>query len=82
MASLVIYDWFLVNTEVCQLDLRDSKTVLIICGRWLRIVVESHPTNDRFDIFVHPDQIGAFPALQAFVDGFSFGIGSLAHFVS
>jgi len=35
-----------------------------------QLVVESHPTNDRFDLYIHPAQLAHFPALNEFVDSF------------
>ena len=33
-------------------------------------IVESHPTNDRFDLYAHPTQLALWPELQAYVDSF------------
>lgn len=33
-------------------------------------VIESHYENDRYDLFVHPEQLKTFPELKAFIDGF------------
>lgn len=34
-------------------------------------ITESHPDNDRSDLYLHPQQIKRFPALQAFCDSFA-----------
>jgi hypothetical protein len=45
-----------------------------ICDLWcvwvVWSVVESHPINDRTDIFVHPTQIAHFPALAKYCESF------------
>ena len=33
-------------------------------------VVESHPTNDRFDLYTHPTQLALWPELQRYIDSF------------
>jgi len=33
-------------------------------------VIELHYENDRYDLFVHPEQLGHFPELKAYIDGF------------
>jgi amyloid beta precursor protein binding protein 1 len=33
-------------------------------------IIESHPDNDRFDLYLHPDQLKTFPALQKYCEGF------------
>lgn len=40
---------------------------VLLCSR---AVTESHPDNDRFDLYVHPDQLKSFPALQNFAAEF------------
>ena len=34
-------------------------------------VTESHPDNDRFDLYLHPKQLAAFPELKKFCDSFN-----------
>jgi len=33
-------------------------------------ITESHPTNDRFDLYVHPSQLSTFPKLEKYIDSF------------
>eukprot|EP00484_Ammonia_sp_Unknown_P030184 CAMPEP_0197030628 /NCGR_PEP_ID=MMETSP1384-20130603/9824_1 /TAXON_ID=29189 /ORGANISM="Ammonia sp." /LENGTH=550 /DNA_ID=CAMNT_0042460015 /DNA_START=21 /DNA_END=1669 /DNA_ORIENTATION=+ len=33
-------------------------------------IMESHPTNDRTDLFIYPEQLKLFPELQAFCNSF------------
>ena len=33
-------------------------------------IVESHPSNDRYDLYVHPTQLALWPELQQYVDSF------------
>jgi len=33
-------------------------------------IIESHYDNDRYDLFIHPEQLEHFPELQAFIDKF------------
>lgn len=33
-------------------------------------IIESHPTNDRYDLYIHPQQLQYFPALQSYINSF------------
>ena len=33
-------------------------------------IVESHPSNDRYDLYIHPTQLSLWPELQQYVDSF------------
>ena len=34
------------------------------------VIIESHPTNDRYDLYIHPLQLQYWPALQEYINSF------------
>eukprot|EP00485_Elphidium_margaritaceum_P017362 CAMPEP_0202726442 /NCGR_PEP_ID=MMETSP1385-20130828/184615_1 /ASSEMBLY_ACC=CAM_ASM_000861 /TAXON_ID=933848 /ORGANISM="Elphidium margaritaceum" /LENGTH=550 /DNA_ID=CAMNT_0049392663 /DNA_START=68 /DNA_END=1723 /DNA_ORIENTATION=+ len=66
--KLAAFCW---QNEIPFLSVKVNGLMAMLRAQYPEIcIMESHPSNDRTDLFIYPEQLKLFPELQAFIDSF------------